>query len=294
MSLTSELANPRSPVRRFIDARFTSLDWAQQDIRSLFLGTETLPPSTSTHPNVLGTAIDLRICFYFQPVRIEHRVYRGIRQLVRILGPGSILTTPFAQLHRQFRALETVGRVLDNDTEEWVCRFCLVSALFESVMRRLAVDPLLRTVDWHAVTGDGLLAIVPQAWVDDVRAQSGLFAERCSDLFGQSTTINPDFRGGISVFGADADLIIGGRLFEIKATKNPRFDRQWLYQLIGYLLLDTDDEHGITGLGLYFPRRGRRIEWTVTDVLTQSGAFDHGTLPFLRRAFGETSASRSD
>ena len=59
--------------------------------------------------------------------------------------------------------------------------------------------------------------------------------------------------------GADADLIAGDMLIEIKTTQQACIERDHMRQLIGYVALDrsSDDElPRLASVGVYFPRFG--------------------------------------
>jgi hypothetical protein len=73
--------------------------------------------------------------------------------------------------------------------------------------------------------------------------------------------LNPTFAGSAKVGGADADLVLGDTLVEIKTSTDvqKRF-RDILYQLLGYVLLDYPDEHSIRSVSVYFARH--RWQWT--------------------------------
>ena len=77
------------------------------------------------------------------------------------------------------------------------------------------------------------------------------------------------FRGGRDVGGADGDLILDGCLIDIKTTIKPIITKLYLYQIIGYALLDYDDTHKIHKLGLYMTRQNELLEWTVSELLGQ-------------------------
>ncbi|MEV0348347.1 hypothetical protein AB0H88_21450 [Nonomuraea sp. NPDC050680] len=79
------------------------------------------------------------------------------------------------------------------------------------------------------------------------------------------------FTGSADVGDADADLITGGLLLDVKASTKATAGRKEFYQLIGYVLLDYDDRYRIDSVGLYLSRFGRLITWTVTDYLRLLG-----------------------
>lgn len=79
---------------------------------------------------------------------------------------------------------------------------------------------------------------------------------------GEPLALNPTF-GPASrlVGGADADIMAGGLLVDIKTTKKGRFERQYFDQLVGYWALSViggiDGYAGqIDKLGVYFSRHG--------------------------------------
>jgi hypothetical protein len=116
--------------------------------------------------------------------------------------------------------------------------------------------------------------------------------------------INPCFGFGSDlVGGADADLIIDDSLIEIKTTINPKFERDFFNQLIGYLILkriaelqnDTISEkilereiedptindydlvwpqnHRIKNIGVFFSRFGQLKLIDIREI-TNNGQFD--------------------
>lgn len=101
---------------------------------------------------------------------------------------------------------------------------------------------------------------------------------------GYTYTPNPTFIGSHAVGGADADLVIGDLLIEIKTREqitNP-WIRDTLFQLLGYALLDVDDAHGIRRVGILVPRQPYVAIWTLDDLL---GRDAERVLPQLRDEF---------
>lgn len=101
---------------------------------------------------------------------------------------------------------------------------------------------------------------------------------------GYGYTPNPTFMGSIAVGGADADLVIGDLLIDIKTREqiaNP-WIRDTLFQLLGYALLDIDDAHGIRRVGILLPRQPYVAIWALDDIL---GRDADEALPELRDEF---------
>ena len=91
---------------------------------------------------------------------------------------------------------------------------------------------------------------------------------QCLPAYG--AIIGPEFAGTRVIGGADADLIIDHRLYDIKTTIYPRKDfPDHLRQLIGYALLDWDDKYALTDVGFYFSRQATYMSWPLSRLLTQ-------------------------
>ncbi len=89
------------------------------------------------------------------------------------------------------------------------------------------------------------------------------------------------------VGGADADLIIGDCLIDAKVTAQRSLRRPWIYQLIGYALLDFDDAYGITEAGVYHARVGALLAWDLQEMLDEAAGMATD-ISALRRDFQST------
>jgi hypothetical protein len=81
---------------------------------------------------------------------------------------------------------------------------------------------------------------------------------------------------------ADADLILGGMLIEMKTqlgrkdSQHQRYavlDKQTMRQLVGYVLHDVEDEYAINSIGLYEARYGHFATWPLGLVLDTAAGF---------------------
>ena len=114
---------------------------------------------------------------------------------------------------------------------------------------------------------------------------SGACQKVLAPYFDRPHVLNPTFAGSAYVGGADADLILDRRLIEIKTTVETRLDHGWLLQLLGYVLLDWDDEYKIDGIGVLYARQAALARWRLDDVLREIGGGGMAALPRLRREF---------
>ena len=71
----------------------------------------------------------------------------------------------------------------------------------------------------------------------------------------------------------------------------------WLRQLLGYALLDYEDEHAIDSVGLLLPRQGTRPSWPVSELIAElsgEGAPEFRTLRVRFRRICETLRTDTD
>lgn len=97
--------------------------------------------------------------------------------------------------------------------------------------------------------------------------------------------LNPEFAGAEDVGGADGDFIADGCLWEIKTTKQSGAQGVWLHQLLGYLLLDYEDEYAIDRAGVLLPRQNTRVSWPIGELIATMSGRDDLDLAELRREF---------
>lgn len=114
---------------------------------------------------------------------------------------------------------------------------------------------------------------------DDILDLKSLFTIVNPELFELSKTciLNPTFgEGSILVRGADADLVIGDALIEIKTTKHLQFTQKHFNQLVGYYILSKiggidkmREDNEIKRLGIYFSRHAYLHLLNVKDVIDE-------------------------
>ncbi len=296
MSLTSHLRTLSSPVRRFFEDEFPYMLQIERNTKQHLAGCETIVPTVAdrSYPwSVIGTAFDYRIRYYFGVTPAHALVaWDGAAGLAGGFFP-TIGNTPL--LHSQkgpfvdpselgdnrpahalassfFSALELelaricpVGQRLAQVEEDVLTQYCWVLALYENIYRSGQVaEGLVAARDV-----EGLLALAPSAVKQDLRQLAWAFYDGFHDLLLLPRILNPTFDGSNDVGGADADLIVDGCLLEIKTTKNPRLEKQWLYQLLGYVLLDYTDRHQIRQVGIYYARQTKLVRWDVDALIRE-------------------------
>lgn len=185
-------------------------------------------------------------------------------------------------LPRTLAELAPVGRQPDQHAEALLCQYCYVLALFEQIFRAGPwINSPLYELEKGATLAD-LLALGSDPAIEDLCTLSQLFYERHGELTKRAAILNPMFAGSVDI--GDADLIVENCVIELKTTTKPDFERKGLlYQLLGYVLLDYEDEYRIEAVGVYLARRGLLIRWQL-EPLVETIA-DGAKLPELRAGF---------
>ncbi|MHB8460627.1 MAG: hypothetical protein ACYDAK_07935 [Candidatus Limnocylindrales bacterium] len=319
MSLTSHLKDTSSPVRGWLESSFPDLGLALKTLRAGMppdLEARTIRPVAGVPPTTLGMGIDYRIRYHLAVTPSEDLMAaHGAKDLLEqhinefesdnpaiwrnpriVVGEVSVFGAPdladpevahlapaafFHALDRLLADTDPVGRTLDAVSEERLDRACAVLALYEEVFRTGRVWPTspLASITMDA-SADAVLALIPRSWTDDIAAVcSRCFAE--VPLTG-SAVLNPTFALSRGVGGADADLVLGGCLLDIKATVNPRLDRTWLLQLLGYTLLDSDDACRVDAVGILLARQAVMTRWPLEPLLDATAGSARPSLGSMR------------
>jgi hypothetical protein len=309
MSLTSRLDDRDSPVSLFMAAELPGLKELRASYRAQRpAGTSALRPDppAGVWPawGTLGQAIDHRLRYAFADLA-EPSLAVAAGMDFAAAGPDPAVTGAIALAAWGVRA-ELAGLVsqelpsgrareipLRGSAEEHFLRICYVMAWFEEVYRTGRLWPGTPLGDAGGnLTASQLLAAVPDYAVADLQAQVHLAADRLGGLRAASqpaqVRTGPVFAGSPDVGGADADMIIGDLLLDVKASANATVKREDFYQVIGYVLLDYHDAYQIRRVGLYLARFGRLVTWPIHECLALLGA--QRDLAELRKVFAGTVA----
>lgn len=96
---------------------------------------------------------------------------------------------------------------------------------------------------------------------------------------------------------ADGDLVIDGLLLDLKTVTRPQLRVEWLWQMIGYALLDDGRRH-LGSVGLYLSRHGWLHRWSLSDLLSrlagESVTIDDAVQEFLVVVGGQRSRRSVD
>jgi len=289
-SLTAHLKCKDSPVRQFMESTFGATRRVTGPSNKAVRQFETKDPGHTAY-STIGTAIDRRIRLYFPGAAAEEADER------RVTVQGAYLLWEmqgweFGSLSGFFEALEQFGsriepgaRLVDAD-EDTLCRFVVNLAWFDQSFRggpKILENSPLMQCDRPSV--DNLLEVVPIEWVEDLRVLSRMFLYAAGDRLHQPCRIGPTFEGSRDVGGADADVILGTSLIDVKTTVDPKVARDCLWQILGYALLDYSDVYGLNAAGFYFARQGRFVEWPLAELARDCSGDAVESWPAARNEF---------
>lgn len=228
-----------------------------------------------------------------RPTRIDNGPPTGGR--VSYLSIGSTAWVPedpvssefFEDLDQAVAEIAPHRRLPDEEQERTLARFCLILAAFEAVYRTAhpSAWPPPYFGDILPRNAAELLCLVPDDWVEDAAALGAAFARRYPSWHGADAILNPSFAGSENAGGADADLIVDNCLWEIRTTKKRRAQGIWLYQVLGYALLDYEDEFAIERVGFLLPRQDTRVSWSLGELIVTLSGREDLAIPELQENF---------
>lgn len=316
-SLAAEVRKPDSPISTFMRNRFPHLGEVQSEFRAQVAELPTIRPDGSLAKPpyaTIGAAVDYRLRYFFRETIIQTMdAFRGAQYLI---GPpesamSELVSVPMygAAVARQIKSTTSIPqvasdffdsleafvasthptrRILKPEDELRLSRYCFILALFEQEMRGVshgsrATSPL-NSLKIGAKLDD-LLAFPAEAWVKDIGRMAWLFGKRHSKLFFAKVKVNPAHLSGVGGFGADADLLVNGYIIDIKAALNPVLEPAWLYQVLGYTMLDHGDKKSIQGVGFYLARQGVFVQWALEPLIARVTGSENVTVQHLRDDF---------
>jgi hypothetical protein len=238
---------------------------------------ELIPPCT-THYSLIGTAFDYVMRFALKRLYpqagdsawiAEHVVQPGRLRLIiddyrqEVAEKAAQQVALAKKMYQQY--LKT-GKVTDN--------------LFVAALLLAQIDPYFRA---------GILALplgeIDQEDVNDLRQLYEAVPWHHLTAK-QLCLLDPTFGASSMIGGADVDLILDGRMIDIKTTIKLQVTRDHLNQLLGYYLLHrlagingAPKGHAITTLGIYFSRYAYVQTWPIETFI------DEKHLPAILRWF---------
>jgi hypothetical protein len=183
---------------------------------------------------------------------------------------GTFAHDVFSHVGQMLQQHSVPARLLLAADEDLVNGCCLLLAYFEQFFRALFPpdsSPLFRALVASKKPDEVWRRVCTPVLLQDLHELSSRFYKRWEKAFAKPVTLNPTFEGSTLVGGADADIIVDGALIDFKASRQARpVDREHLWQLLGYVLLDFEDVYNIHAIGFDFVRHN------VTPFMAGGGA----------------------
>ena len=255
MTLKRELESSSSPLRATLESmlpdlgRHARVAWKAQMNGAVASFNPDLPHTP------LGHAINERIAWQFAGVASP---FPGQLFLMMCGADADVLDELAAEM-----AGPCPG--VDPDREARVA--CLVGLADQAYRIRRVEDSWYESL-FGARTLDEALAAVDPAWVDDVISTTEASLSALAPLAGKARVVRgPSFVGSSAVGGADADLILGGSLVEVKAVRASALSKLNLQQVVSYALLDWVDDYSLDEVALLSARHGVLVRWPLEDLV---------------------------
>ena len=286
MSLTGELRRGDSWVNGYFKDRFPAVvDFVKLEgaaVKSLDTRVPNESPNTA---RLVGTAFDYRLRMHFEPDFAASKVLLlGIHMLQ---SAGSGLGAEIDQTWADTTVDLLAGPPPGDDTLAaragvalaWLDWGFRSGGVWSGGLRDVARCIAKRDSEtgWKQYT-----ATVDDGVADEVARIMRLTRPPRAE----SAECGTSFTGSAFVGGADADLTLDGCLYDVKTTMTPRRNLPFdLRQLIGYTLLDWNDELGLKRVGFSFSRQGKWMSWQLEDVIRRTTGNPTATLKGVREQF---------
>ena len=278
MSLTSELGKKNSWLNQFFKSEFGRVtDFVKHEGPAIKALPLKFPLGSHGQAQLVGTAFDYRIRVHLDKKILKSRVLlMGIMHMCNFgSGLGRSIDTTWAERTKQLLRKTPAGN------ESTLARISVILAWLDKGFRSGGrwsdgMKAIAKGISKHDSRGwDEFTCLVDDAVANEV---SALFAVARDHLPATGAICGPEFAGSRVVGGADADLIVENCLYDIKTTDDPRKTLpKDLRQLIGYALLDWDNEYGLKQVGFYYSRQATEMTWPLSKLLrecTSSGSTD--------------------
>lgn len=296
--LTAELDSKESPVRRFLDERFTS---GLRDVQRRYR--QPAPPlvvpaadRSEANPGTVGTAADWLLRFMVHP-----------RPSLKLAAAGAALCGPRSGMVQAFMVIADslgcdfagvlsgpgatafAGPAAGNNTEpEHLASACWALALLTEMYRNpvaAMLGPLGRFQGRRASASE-LLGLASPAALGQLAGFREVFA---SELVPQLASrpgrwvLGAEFAGS-ALIKSDADVIAAGLLLDLKTESKLSLGVTTVFQVIGYALLDFDDAYQLTEVGTFSARYAYLATWDLGSLLDEL-AGQHVSLRAIRDEF---------
>lgn len=270
MSLTSNLRDKHSPIRKLFDENFS--------IDSLLNNQELLnlpiikPKIEKDYP----WAIVGHIVEYILDIHLGSPIER--------LMPMVCLKE---LCHEQYKKILSFGITKDHLNSDYHLKGIISVTLYHLALYegevRTKVNPIYKN------NYNGKKIILPEFVVNDIVS---IYHYSIKNFNFGNYLFNPVFDKSLTkiIGGADADLIkiceTCNCLIDIKTTKFNKIEASWIYQLLGYVALDYYNLYNLRNIAIYMPRQNYYIQYSIDNIIQLHSKYS--TLEEFRMGFSKS------
>lgn len=260
MSLTSELRNPNSAISQWFKIRESQIVLnIVSNHNNLMSGHEIIRPMEGTDFCLVGKGVTIYLQKYFaaivnQPNWIEGTIAGESAHKLGLIELPALLAQESRSLEEEafkcllLAAAEDYGRAREHHT--------FIQPFLNGKGNIFNPDKSFFT-KWRGAIADAaqIIATIPDAWETVGFKPKG------------ELTCNATFPRSADIRGADAQIIIGNTLVDVRTTAKRRpFDLNNFYQQISYCLLDKNNRYAITQLAWYYSRQQNVFIYPITSL----------------------------
>lgn len=290
-TLTGELARRQTPLREWFAQQLPHCDAVYNAFRRSVMR-DCIEPPKGISSGTLGAALDYLIRYMLEPTYDAALAVLGAhyaQQESRLYGEAtkidwlSIVEAAIRFLQENAHRL-AASRCTGPELLIALVRRCWVLALFTELVRGVPLDRSqlgCLVVDASARASADLAEIMPAEVDADIEALYVHVRTILMPFIAARTRPGVDVLGpslGFHNLAADADLIVGATLIEIKAVVGrrsrdgiPRYglDARLLYQVVSYALLSIISGHRIDEVAIFNARYGHLYRWSLKSLLSE-------------------------
>lgn len=276
MSLTSELKNPNSPIRKWFDLRHTrTIDKIINHHNKILSQSQIISPQQGTNFPVVGNAV----CYALR------------KYIAQKLGDTNWHYTSLAWYGARYLQLTPLfDYCIDSNKEESVAIRLVILAALEQVTRNSKeINPILQLFIGKEKIDNLLIdSEIKKYWIPTFNDISNIiqeiptiynlvFAENSLKTLsldkGNSSSnkviCNTTFPLSEYLAGADAQIITNGTILDVRTSaKRKPFTYENLLQQLSYCLLDTNDEYSIHTLAWVYTRHSAVFKYPVHKLFS--------------------------
>ena len=220
----------------------------------------------TTAPGAIGTAFDFEIRMLLDP---DFYPLRDVR--VRALSDAEV-----REVFGVIVSAQNAAHAQDMPALDRACMALAHCMDLTGLHYSASQTPIWALKNAGALTTESILGLVTEDAQTQLAKLRSLAMDKLLPTLPGPHDLAPDLPMLMPVCAADADLISGGLLVELKTNlglenkkthvRTNTLQMKALYQLVSYVLFDLADDHRLTDFGVYSARYGNLISWPIQEA----------------------------